>query len=134
MMRKYLYLLLAFLAWPIYAGGVARMECAEPRHDFGYIQEEGGDVSHQFQFTNTGDEPLLIIRTRTNCGCTASKYPKEPIAPGESGTIEVTFSPNGRPGEFRKEIKAYTNAGSSPVKLVITGIVAPQNTSKNQAL
>ncbi len=131
-MKRYWNSLFALLlTLPIYAGEGARIEFAESRHDFGYIQEDGGDVSYQFQFTNTGDEPLLIINTRTYCGCTASKYSKEPIASGKTGTIEVTFSPNGRPGEFRKEIKAYTNADSTPAKLIITGIVVPKNTTKN---
>ncbi len=127
-MKKFLNLLFVLLlSLPIYADGEAHIEFTESRYDFGYIQESGGDVSHQFQFTNTGNAPLLIVRTRTNCGCTASKYSKEPIAPGESGTVEVTYAPNGRPGEFHKEIKVFTNADKAPVKLIIKGIVVPKD-------
>lgn len=124
-MKKELSLLLAILfTLSLYAGnGKAKITFESPRYDFGYIQESKGKVTHTFEFTNTGDAPLIIIKTRSLCGCTASSYTKEPIAPNGKGSIEVKFDPEGRPGPFRKEVKVFTNAGKTAVKLIVEGVV-----------
>lgn len=127
-MKKQLSLFLAVLfALSLYAGnGKAKIAFESTRYDFGYIQESKGVVTHSFEFSNSGDAPLIIIDTRSTCGCTASKFTKEPIAPKAKGSIEVQFNPEGRPGTFRKEVKVYTNAGKAAVKLIIEGVVVPK--------
>ena len=55
--------------------------------DFGKILQ-GEVVSYTFHFTNTGNVPLLISSVEKSCGCTASDFPREPIAPGETGDIK----------------------------------------------
>lgn len=45
----------------------------ETSHDFGQLLEADGEVSYDFQFTNTGTAPLLIQQVITGCGCTAAK-------------------------------------------------------------
>ena len=69
------------------AGAVITFD--EPKYDFGTIQEDGGSVSHDFRFTNTGSEALVVVDVRTTCGCTVPQYPHEPIAPGQEGFIKV---------------------------------------------
>ena len=127
-MKKYLSLLIAVLfTLSLNAGGgKAKIVFDSTRYDFGYIQEEKGKVTHSFKFTNGGDAPLIIIDTRSTCGCTASHFTKEPVAPAGTGSIDVTFDPEGRPGTFRKEVKVYTNAGKASIKLIIEGIVVPK--------
>src|SRR3954468_24057485 len=59
-------------------------------YNFGTIA--GGDsVLAKYSFTNAGNTPLFIFNTRTTCGCTVTDFPKEPIMPGESGVVSVTF-------------------------------------------
>lgn len=103
----------------------AVMTFAEKTHDFGAIKEADGPVTHVFEFTNTGSEPLVIINVNASCGCTRPEYPKEPVMPGKKGKIKVTFNPAGRPGEFSKEVKIRTNGSKRPV-LRITGTVIPK--------
>ena len=103
----------------------AVMTFAEKTHDFGSIKEADGPVTHVFEFTNTGSEPLVIINVNASCGCTRPEYPKEPVMPGKKGKIKVTFNPAGRPGEFSKEVKIRTNGSKRPV-LRITGTVIPK--------
>ena len=103
----------------------AVMTFAEKTHDFGTIKEADGPVTHVFEFTNTGSEPLVIINVNASCGCTRPEYPKEPVMPGKKGKIKVTFNPAGRPGEFSKEVKIRTNGSKRPV-LRITGTVIPK--------
>ena len=94
-------------------------------HDFGTIKEVDGPVTHTFEFTNTGNEPLVIINVNASCGCTRPEYSKEPIRPGKKGKIKVTFNPAGRPGEFDKEVKIRTNGNKRPI-LRISGVVIPK--------
>lgn len=95
-------------------------------HDFGTIQEAKGPVSCDFEFTNTGDKPLLIIDAAASCGCTRPEYPSKPIKPGKKGKIKVTFSPIGRPGAFKKSVKIKTNGRERTTTLRIEGTVIPK--------
>ncbi len=95
-------------------------------HDFGYIKEAKGAVSHTFEFVNTGDKPLIIVQVTASCGCTRPEFPTKPIKPGKKGKIKVTFSPIGRPGAFQKSIKVRTNGKEKRTTLLITGTVIPK--------
>lgn len=102
-------------------------------HDFGTIAEDGGNVSHEFTFTNTGDAPLMIVKASASCGCTRPTYPKKPVDPGKSAKIKVTYVPTGRPGEFNKTVTVKTNAkgeNQKIVKLKISGVVIPKKSAK----
>ena len=102
----------------------------EKNHDFGYIKEEKGAVSHDFEFENVGDEPLIILSATASCGCTRPEYPTKPIKPGKKGKIKVTFSPIGRPGPFRKEIRVKTNGRNKMVRVHIEGSVIGKDSQK----
>ena len=125
-------LIIAFLA--IFMVAIASMAddkyaeatFATKSHDFGTIKEEGGPVSCTFEFTNTGNKPLLIIDATASCGCTRPEYPSKPIKPGKKGKIKVTFSPIGRPGAFNKTVKIKTNGKDRTTNLHIEGTVIPK--------
>ena len=80
-------------------------------HDFGYIQESKGPVSYNFEFTNIGSTPLMIVSARAQCGCTRPEFPKQPIRPGEKGYIKVTYVPKNRPGSFDKSGIGFPDDG-----------------------
>lgn len=94
---------------------------ADEAHDFGTIPQ-GKPVSHAFSFTNTGDEPVIIAEVHTSCGCTASDYTKEPIAPGKTSTIKVTFNANAK-GAFNKTVTVDFQDASLKKVLNIKGTV-----------
>ena len=126
-MKRLLFTMLAVTVLGIAARAQAVIEFTEPKsHDFGIIAENGGPVSHEFEFTNTGDKPLVIISATASCGCTRPKYPQQPVKPGQKAKIKVTYLPAGRPGEFSKTVKVKTNAPKQKrVNLKITGTVTP---------
>ncbi len=98
----------------------------ETSHDFGTIAEEAGPVTCTFSFVNEGEAPLVIISATAQCGCTRPSFPQKPIAPGKKGEIKVTYNPQGRPGEFVKEVKVKTNDKKHrTTKLKISGVVLP---------
>lgn len=106
--------------------GSANASFAVKKHDFGTIKEADGPVSCTFEFTNTGDKPLLIIDATASCGCTHPEYPTKPIKPGKKGKIKVTYSPIGRPGAFKKSVKVKTNGKERTTVLRIEGTVIPK--------
>lgn len=126
-MRKRILLALTAIALCCVAA-LAQAQCtfAEHSHDFGYIKEAKGAVTHTFTFTNTGDRPLIIKQVVVSCGCTRPEFPTKPIKPGKTGKVKITFSPAGRSGSFRKSIKVRTNGANGSVNLYITGNVIPK--------
>lgn len=103
------------------------MKFEETVHDFGAVKENGGPVSVEFPFTNTGKANLVIYEAKAECGCTTPEYPKAPIAPGKSGKIKVTYNPLGRPGAFDKVVTVKTNGKPGKVRLKIRGTVTPKS-------
>ena len=95
-------------------------------HDFGKIHEEDGRVSVQFEFKNEGMAPLVLSNVRASCGCTTPTWTKEPVEPGQSGSITVTYNPNGRPGRFQKTVTITSNASEATKKVYIKGEVIPK--------
>lgn len=95
-------------------------------HDFGKVAEEVGSVSCEFVFTNIGKQPIVIQEIRTSCGCTTPSYTKDPVLPGKTGVIKVTYSTIGRPNAFNKTITVFTNEPDQEYKLYIKGEVIPR--------
>ena len=80
----------------------------ENLHDYGEIYV-AGDGTYEFVFTNTGNEPLILSKPRSSCGCTVPSWPKEPILPGEDNKIKVTYNTH-KAGAFNKTVTVYSNA------------------------
>jgi len=89
--------------------------------DYGTITK-GSDGVRVFEFTNTGNAPLIITNVKSSCGCTIPKKPEGPVAPGESSTIEVKYDTN-RVGPIRRTITVSSNASEPMVALKIKGAV-----------
>ena len=96
-------------------------------HDYGNIPYNGNGEC-EFRFTNTGNEPLLVQKPKSSCGCTVPSWPNEPILPGESDVIRVTYKTT-RVGNINKSITVTSNAvKNSTVVLRIKGNVMEQPT------
>ncbi|MUU77978.1 DUF1573 domain-containing protein [Winogradskyella endarachnes] len=103
----------------------AKIEFKTDVIDYGTI-EKGADGKRTFEFTNTGDAPLVITNAKSTCGCTVPNWPKEAILPGESGTIVVKYNTN-RLNKIAKTITVYSNAERPTVALRIKGMVVDPN-------
>jgi hypothetical protein len=91
-------------------------------HDFGEITE-GVVAEHVFTFKNEGEGPLIISNAQGSCGCTVPVWPRQPIAPGETGEIKVSFNSSGRAGKQDKRVTLTTNAVPQTKVLNITSQV-----------
>lgn len=124
-MKQVIFIFMAILL----ATGIASAQqkavisAEQTSHDFGTIKEADGKVSHTFQIKNEGNMPLVITRVIASCGCTTPEWTKEPIAPGKTGDIKVTYDPAGRPGPFAKTISVYSNGKTGSFILTIRGDV-----------
>ena len=87
--------------------------------DYGTI-DQGADGVRKFMFTNTGTEPLVIKNARGSCGCTVPTWPKEPVMPGETASIDVRYDTN-RVGKFTKTVTLTTNETIGTRMLTIKG-------------
>lgn len=108
-MKKLLLNLTLFLVGILsYGQNGPKIEFKEETINYGTVTKGEDTGKRIFEFTNTGNEPLLIKEAKSSCGCTVPSYPKEPIAPGASGIIEVQYNMN--PGPISKTITVTTNA------------------------
>lgn len=90
--------------------------------DFGTV-DDGEKVRHTYKFKNTGNEPLIISSAKGSCGCTVPKWPSDPIAPGQTGVIDVEFDSKGKPGKQTKRVTVTANTVPAQTFLNITGTV-----------
>ena len=102
---------------------VAKIEFKTDTVDYGEIAK-GSDGVRIFEFTNTGNAPLVISKVSSSCGCTIPKKPEAPRAPGATGEIQVKYDTN-RVGPIRKAITVISNAETPTVILKIKGEVMP---------
>ena len=114
--------LLALLVLVSFAGNAqAKIIFKSETVNYGEIAK-GSDGVRVFEFTNTGNAPLIISEVKSSCGCTVPKKPDGPIAPGTSNTIQVKYDTN-RVGPIRKTITVYSNADEPIKALKIKGEV-----------
>lgn len=107
------------------AADKAQIKFDSIRHDFGTIKANGGTVTAEYRYTNTGSVPLVIDYVGNGgCGCTKPSYPKEPLAPGKSAVIKIHFNPSGRAGqEVNREIKIKANTHPRVSKIYFTAAI-----------
>jgi len=86
-----------------------------PQFDFGEVYQ-GERVQHAFEFVNAGQDPLLIDRVHSSCGCTAVLVSEKNLAPGAKGQIKTNFDSARFRGSVSKTIYLYSN---DPVKPVV---------------
>ncbi len=101
-------------------GPLTSLNFKTPKKDFGQVLSTSSN-KHTFKFTNTGTEPLIISNAKGSCGCTVPKWPKEPIAPGETGEIAVEYKPAGQSGVQTKYVTITANTSPATTQLTITG-------------
>lgn len=98
----------------------AEFKFEKESHDFGKIPVNK-PATFEFKFTNEGDQPLIISKVETTCGCTVPEYTQTPIKKGGSGVIKVTYNPTGAALPFSKSITITSNAKTTTKVLYIKG-------------
>ncbi len=103
-------------------GDLADISFTEYEHDFGKVAE-GEKVAYVFSFVNKGPGDLVINSASTSCGCTVTKYNRDPIPSGDGGSLEVVFDTSARSGIQTKTVSVGSNSKTPVVILKITAEV-----------
>lgn len=101
------------------------MAFSKTEHDFGTINE-GDKPSYTFTFKNTGASDLIISNAVGSCGCTVPEYPKEPVKPGESAKMKVSFNSAGKNGRQQKTVTITANTASGKETITIKANITPK--------
>jgi hypothetical protein len=109
---------------------VSKIKFNATEHDFGN-QVQGKPVTYEFEFSNTGTEPVVLENVKASCGCTTPTWTKEPVMPGKKGTIKAQYN-MAREGSFRKSITVTTKDGENIV-LYISGNAIAQKQGVDDA-
>ena len=126
MMKKLFVYFTLLIGISSFAQSGPKIEFKEETINYGEVEKGKDDGIRVFEFTNTGDQPLIIKNAKSSCGCTVPEWPKEPIQPGKKGHIKVQYNMN--PGPISKTITIETNAvnkenGMIPLRIKGTVIV-----------
>ncbi len=78
-------------------------------HDFGVVKR-GPVAFHKFEFTNVGDQPLVVMDVKPSCGCTNVEWIKTPVLPGQRGFIQLGLKTEEQHGVFNKEVYIQSTA------------------------
>lgn len=129
-MRNLIFILLISLSLPFcYANSIVEKE-PEPMAELHLLEQKvdlgefdiDSIVRREVKFINTGNAPLIIKSAFSNCGCTVADYPRQPIAPGDTASLTVTYKNNDKTGgHFRKIVRLRSNARTPLTSIYITG-------------
>lgn len=92
------------------------------KYNFGFVHE-GDTVKIKYELKNAGSLPLIISNYEVECGCTLLEKPENPIQPGESYILNVTFDTHNKYDRQEREVKLISNAPDSPHSLIFKGVV-----------
>ena len=87
--------------------------------DFGSFHK-AEKQERSFVLTNTGTSLLVVHDVTTSCGCTKVEYSKQPVRPGETIELKVTYEAE-EAGYFNKTVTVYCNVENSPLRLKVKG-------------
>jgi hypothetical protein len=90
-------------------------------HDFGKIKQ-GIPVSYEFEITNISNAPIVVENAWGSCGCTVPEKPAEPIMPGKSGKLKVSYNA-AAVAPINKDVFIQIAGAPQPKTIHITGEV-----------
>ena len=119
--------LLAILAFftTVQLKSQATLEFEEAEYDFGIIPYNIPATAH-IKVTNTGDEPLVINKVTTSCGCAVAAWDDTPVQPGKQTSVAVTYDAKTM-GHFYKTVSIYCNAEPYIFDYDLIGEVSKEN-------
>lgn len=94
-------------------------------HEYGKILVDSiPDGKVKFTIYNEGTQPLVLTNVRACCGTRVNGYTEQPIAPSDSGYVEVEFRIVSRPHRIGRTVTIQSNAANRQTAILrITGEV-----------
>ena len=82
--------------------------------DFGAVVA-GRTLRKEFRLRNAGDQPLLLQRVRTSCGCTVGKLARTSLEPGAATALVVSLTTGSSRGHLVKSVVVPSNDTKTPL-------------------
>ena len=92
--------------------GTPRIAWLETDADFGKVIQ--GRCIARYRFRNAGNAPLLISSAKASCGCMTSRWPREPVLPGDTAEVMVEINLKGKAGMQMKSTTVRCNDPQNP--------------------
>ena len=134
-MKKIALIVIAGLATLQYGNAQLNVENPEAKESIEWKNKvvDMGEIPQKipataiFEFTNTGEKPVLITNVKPSCGCTNPQYPKEPIQPGQTAQISAVYNAAAL-GSFNKSVTVTLNIPDGTHILRLQGkVVEPKD-------
>jgi len=90
-----------------------KIDFETPVYEFGKVKS-GEMVKHIFNFTNSGDDVLILTNVQPSCGCTTAGDWTRKVEPGKTGTIPIQFNSANYSGQVMKTVTVTSNDKSKP--------------------
>ncbi len=119
-------LLVSFVAYPFQQQQQGpQLSFTQPIYDFGKVYTDAlPNTEIDIDFTNSGNAPLLISGVRACCGTRVMEWPREPILPGDTGTVKVHFRLAPSPQRISRTVTiTYNNPDNPSIVFRIVGEV-----------
>jgi hypothetical protein len=92
------------------------------KKSFGFVKK-GEVVTLEFEFTNSGNQPMIITEAKVECSCTSVEFPKQPIAPSQSEKIIVRFDTKTVYDRQDRIVEIISNSKNANQKIRFKGVV-----------
>ena len=107
----------------LFGSGIAHQQFAELSFEKKVIKfpdtPEGVLLEEYVKFTNTGQAPLILETYKVSCPCTKLVLPKNPIAPGATDSLLLTFDTKGKSYYQDREVLIFANTKKKTEKLKV---------------
>ena len=118
--RGVFYLALFLISYNSFSQAILKFK--DTKKNFGFIKK-GEIVKIKFEFTNTGNEPLIILDSKTECSCTQIDFPKTPILPNAASFIIVIFDTKSAYDRQDRVVEIISNSKNKIQKIRFKGVV-----------
>jgi hypothetical protein len=87
----------------------------QPAYNYGTAYVDSmPDTKLEIPFSNSGSQPLILSNVRACCGTRVTQWPREPIAPGEKGVINIEFRLAPRAQRISRTVTVTSNSETNP--------------------
>lgn len=124
---EYIYTMKVFvftflLIFPLVSFSQARIKFADAKKNFGFVKK-GEKINLTYEFTNEGNQPLIISEAKAECSCTSVSWTKEPVASQQKGNVIVVFDTGPTYDRQDRTVEVFSNDPKSPAKIRFKGVV-----------
>lgn len=120
--REVFYLVTILNIGYLHSYAQANLKFKETKKHFGFVKK-GETVTLQYEFINSGNQPLIITDAKVECSCTTVDYPKQPIPPNVTNTVTVMFNTTSVYDRQDRTVEILSNSKNASQKIRFKGVV-----------